>query len=388
MDQLPLPDYDEYFEVLAGFASDERFFPALPLEASRGCWWRRRDAGGRFRGCAFCNLNVQWCGYRTKSVERVAEEVDRLVRRYQVLSLSFCDNALPIGKAKLLFEAIRRQGRDLSMFAEIRADISPQLLHTMRQAGVSTVQIGIEALSTRLLRKINKGCRTIDNLNAMKHCEALNIVNASNLMLHFPGSDQEDVDQTLDALEFAQWYRPLKPVRFWLGLDSPVHRHSRHFGIRAVFNHPNLGKLFPALIARGCGFMIQDYRGDRQQQRKLWRPVERRLRRWHRDYTIMQGRTDGRPALSFREGGQFIIIDQQWPARPATRHRLTGTSAAIYRYCHVPRSIQSICGIVSSHSRQQIERFLGDMVSKRLVFGENDRYLSLAVPAAWRHGPL
>ena len=45
--------------------------------------------------------------------------------------------------------------------------------------------LGIEALSTRLLEKLNKGTTAIQNLEIMKHCEALNISNISNLILCF-----------------------------------------------------------------------------------------------------------------------------------------------------------------------------------------------------------
>ena len=93
----------------------------------------------------------------------------------------------------------------------------------------------------------------------MKQCEATGIVNASNLMLHFPASDQTDVDETLDCLAFVRCYRPLKTVSFWLGLDSPIYHYARQFNIRSVFNHPNLKKLFPEPVAKGLRFMIQGY---------------------------------------------------------------------------------------------------------------------------------
>ena len=383
LDDLPLPDYDDYFSLLNSFSPTNRFFATLPVEASRGCWWRRRDPTDRFRGCAFCNLNVQWKGYRSKSPDRVVREVDHLVRRHQVLSLAFSDNALPLNKTEQIFSGIRKLGRDLTIFAEVRAGMSPPVLASMRDAGVDTVQVGIEALSLRMLQKLNKGSRVIDNVNLMKHCEAAGIVNASNLMIHFPGSDDTDVRQTLATLDFVRWYRPLKTVRFWMGMESPVYRHARQFGIRCVYNHPNLKKLFPASIARGMDFMIQDYRGDRQKQRKLWRPVEQGVRQWRRDYETMQSQTHGKPALSLRDGGQFVMIDQHWPAQPPTRHRLTGTSAGIYRFCHVPRSIAAVAAGFPSHSQSQIEAFAADMVAKRLMFAEGDRYLSLAVPISW-----
>jgi ribosomal peptide maturation radical SAM protein 1 len=383
LDQLPVPDYDDYFNMLAGFSPAHRFFPVLPVEGSRGCWWHRRDGDGQFKGCAFCNLNLQWQGYRTKRPDQVIRDVDHLVRRHQVLALAFADNAFPIKHAATIFAGIRELGRDLSIFTELRANTPPALLQKMKQAGVDTIQVGIEALSSRLLAKMNKGVRAIDNLSMMKQCEALGIVNASNLMLHFPGSDDHDVNQTLDSLEFARWYRPLKTVSFWLGLESPVYRFARQFHIRSVYNHPNLKHLFPEPVATGIRFMIQAYRGDRTRQLKLWRSVEKETRQWHKDYAMMQRQTAGKPALAFRDGGRFIIIDQHWPTQSTVRHRLTGISAEIYRYCHIPRTLKQVAGVFVTHSPEQIQVFLESMRKKRLMFEEAACYLSLAVPAAW-----
>ncbi len=387
LDQLPVPDYDDYFNQLAGFSARHRFFATLPVEASRGCWWHRQDAGGRFKGCAFCNLNLQWRGYRTKRPDQVVREVDHLIRRHQVLSLAFADNAFPQNHAASIFDGIRDSGRDLSIFTELRADTPPETLRKMRQAGVDTVQVGIEALATPLLDKMNKGLRAIDNLGLMKHCEALGIVNAANLMLHFPDSDDADVKDTLRALRFALWYRPLKTVSFWLGLESPVYRFPERFGIRSVFNHPNLKKVFPAPVAEGIRFMIQGCRGDRTRQRKRWRSVERAVRQWEKDYAAMQRQTGGKPALSFRNGDRFLLIEQHFPDQPTVRHRLTGISAELYRYCHVPRPITQVAGEFESHSTRQIRTFFTSMVKKRLMFAENDCFLSLAVPVSWRQPP-
>ena len=380
IDRLPVPDFDDYFRTLAGFDPARHFFPALSLEASRGCWWHRPDPEASFHGCAFCNLNLQWEGYRAKRPQQVIREVDHLTGRHQVLALAFADNAFPLKRAGVLLDCLRGLERQLSIFTELRADTPPALLPAMRQAGVDTVQIGIEALSSRLLEKMNKGTRAIDNLSLMKHCLANGIDNVSNLMLHFPSSDAADVAETLAALEFVDTFPPLKPISFWLGLESPVYRFRDRFHIQAAYNHPNLKKLFPAAVAGQLRFMIQGYRGDRQHQRRLWRPVRQKVRRWQAAYARLQRQTRGRPALSFRDGGDFLMIDQHREGQPVERHRLNGTSAAIYRFCDTPRSIDELAGAFATHSRGAIRTFLTTMVAKRLMFAEDEHFLSLAVP--------
>jgi hypothetical protein len=317
----------------------------------------------------------------------VVRELVHQVERYQVLSVAFADNVLPAKQAVAIFDGIHERRMDLSIFTELRAIPSVDLIRSMHLAGVDTVQVGIEALSARLLAKMNKGVRVIDNLCMMKLCEAAGIRNASNLMLHFPGSDETDVAETLHTLAFVCWYRPLKAVSFWLGVDSPVHRHARHFNICSTYNHPNLKKLFPEPLATELPFMIRGYRGDRGRQQQLWRPVAKAIRQWRKDYDTMQRRAGGGPALFYRDAGHFLIIDQYDPQQPIAKHRLTGISAEIYRFCYVPQRLEQILATFTSHNSQQILAFLTAMVDKRLMFEQAHDYLSLASPLTWPGRP-
>jgi ribosomal peptide maturation radical SAM protein 1 len=378
LDELPAPDYDAYFHHLGSLAPTRRFFAKLPVEASRGCWWQSRHTRDSLRGCAFCNLNLQWSGYRTKKVHQVAAEVRHLISRHQLLSLCFVDNALPPAQSWALFRKLGDMGVDLDIFAEVRAPIPLKTLEALRDAGLTELQVGVEALSTRLLKKMNKGTRTIDNLQIMKDCEALGVVSASNLILDFPGSDAQDVAETLEGIEFAQPLRPLKCVRFWLGLASPVWLHPRRYGIRATFNHPNWTRLLPKSMVRRLQLPIQDYRGPKGELHRLWRPVRERVRRWQKDYKTMQDGHGHQPPLTFLDGGNFMLILQRQPHGSAIKHRLTGSASQIYRFCQQHRSLQRLLATFDTIGQDRMLAFLHTMVDKKLMYHEAGRYLSLA----------
>jgi hypothetical protein len=217
-------------------------------------------------------------------------------------------------------------------------------------------------------------------MEVMKHCEALGISNISNLILHFPGSDADDVNETLRALEFALPFRPLRFVHFWLGLGSPVWEHPQAYGLKAVFNHPNYAALFPSDVCRAMPFMIQSYRGDLGQQRRLWQPVKKKVRAWKTAYAELHRGPSCSPILTFRDGRDFLIIRQRrFRAEPLT-HRLVGTSRAIYLFCHRHRSAKRVVARFPNVSEDKIVPFLKMMVDKKLMFEEHGRYLSLAVP--------
>ncbi|NVM56642.1 MAG: RiPP maturation radical SAM protein 1 [Desulfobacterales bacterium] len=378
---LPPPDYDDYFHLLKTFHPEKTFFPTLPAEISRGCWWRCPNGSARRRGCAFCNLNRQWNGYRSKGASQVVSEIDHLATRYKTLSVAFMDNLLPVRQSREIFLCLGKLHKDFRLFGEIRASTPRGVLKAMRAAGMHEIQIGIEALSTSLLNKLNKGTTAIQNLEIMKHCEELNISNISNLILHFPGSDAEDVDETLRALEFALPFRPLRPVRFWLGLGSPVWQNPRAFGLNAVFNHPNYAALFPPDICRSTRFMIQSYRGDLKYQKKMWQPVKKKVKAWKEAYAELHRGPSYSPILSFRDGQDFLIVCQKrFRAEPLT-HRLVGTSRAIYLFCQRRRSLKSVLVHFTRVGEDRIVPFLRMMVDKKLMFEENGKFLSLAVPA-------
>jgi ribosomal peptide maturation radical SAM protein 1 len=377
---LPPPDYDDYFELLKSLAPRHSFFPTLPAETSRGCWWQRSSPAGKSSGCAFCNLILQWKGYRSKDPDQVAGEIDYLTAKYQTLAVSLVDNVLPKRASKEIFKNLIELKKDLRLFSEIRATTPHSELNRMAKAGMQEVQIGIEALSTSLLVKLHKGTSAIQNLEIMRDCEALGVINYSNLILHFPGSDEQDVAETLRSLEFALPYRPLKAVGFWLGLGSPVWQDHRAYGIKAVFNHPNWGVLFPDRILASMRFMIQAYRGDLGFQRRIWRPVEKAMKQWQQVYTEQNCRPERSPSLNFRDGREFLIIRQRKFDAETINHRLVGTSRLIYLYCQHHRSFKRIRERFPAFAEDKILSFLKMMIAKKLMYEEKDRYLSLAIP--------
>jgi hypothetical protein len=381
LDDLPAPDYTDYFEILRNLPEGKRFFPRLPMEMARGCWWRKRGLQHRIEGCAFCNLNLQWKGYRSKSDRKIVQELAFLTDRYKLLSVSFMDNLLPPRNLRGLFERIAHLGKDFRFFAEIRATASMEELIAMGMAGVTEVQVGIEALSTRLLQKLNKGTTAIQNLEIMKNCESRNIPDlAANLITQFPGSDETDVEETLNTLQFALPFKPLKATPFWLGYGSPAWHHPGAFGIRKAFNHPFYSCLFPTEVLSQLHLMLQGWEGTIKKQQRLWAKVVRALKSWRTAYDDLHRPSNRDPILSYQDGGAFMIIRERRRTSGDMTHRLQGASREIYLFCQRSRSLSEIVERFSEFGHERILPFLNMMVDKRLMFREGERLLSLAVP--------
>ena len=138
--------------------------------------------------------------------------------------------------------------------------------------------------------------------------------------------------------------------------------------------------MFPRKIYRNLEFLIQAYRGDLGHQKKIWQPVKLKVAAWHNFYTELQKGPSRFPILSLRDGGRFLILRQRRVNTEPLNHRLTGTSREIYLYCGQHRSLKKIRDRFPAFSEDKIASFLKMMVDKKLMFEENDRFLSLAVP--------
>ncbi len=369
LSSLPLPDYDDYFKEMKNNFGADAFIPVLPLEFSRGCWWGK---------CAFCNLNLQWQGFRAKSAEQMLAEAIGLSEKYSCLDLAFTDNVLPIKESRVFFRKMAELGRDINFFAEIRAGMRGRELFLAGRGGLASVQAGIEALSNSLLRRLNKGTSVIENLAVMKDSLAAGIILDGNLICEFPSSTREEVEETLENLDFALPFHPLSSAVFFLGHKSPVDYAPEEYGILAKTCHPKYKKIVPGAILHNLPMLIKGYRGDRLYQRRLWAPVVDKIRQWRKFYCAAENQSS-RLLLSYRDGGNFLIIRQHLPGGRILHHRLYGTSRKIYLACEEISDLALLEKKFSGFSRENLMAFLADLVKKRIMFCQDDKYLALAI---------
>jgi ribosomal peptide maturation radical SAM protein 1 len=368
LDDLPLPDYRPYFLEMKKAFPEQPFIPVLPVEFSRGCWWSR---------CTFCNLNLQWQGFRQKTAERMTSEVDTLARQHQCLDFAFVDNALPIRPADQFFQQQRQLRQDRRFFAELRATTDCLRLEGYAKGGLSTMQVGIEALSNSLLGRMAKGVSVIDNIAIMKHSLASGIRLEGNLILEFPGSSETEVAETIANLDFVLPFTPLETAVFFLGAGSRIHRHPGDFGIVGVAPHRSNLALLPADLARGIGLQVMDFRGGRVRQREIWRPVADKVAAWHAFHR--RRHPSSRPALGYRDGGEYLIIRQERVDGPPLQHRLRGISRELYLYCDRIRTREQVQQRFPKIPPSSLGRFLAELQDKRLMFLDGNRILALAV---------
>ncbi|MBN1204928.1 MAG: RiPP maturation radical SAM C-methyltransferase [Myxococcaceae bacterium] len=372
MDELPLPDYDAY----AAKAEQHGFLWVLPVEGSRGCWWdRTRRTGNPKQTCHFCNLNVQWNGYREKTTPRLVSEMVALSERYGNSAIFFLDNIIRAKGIEEFARGILDSGKDFALFYEMRAHVSPWEILQLWEAGVRFVQFGIEGLSASFLKRIGKGTSVITNLQAMKTCHELEISNNANLLTRYPGSLPEEVAETVEnILTYALQYEPLSANGFWLGRGSTIDVLREQFPVSHLRNADFYKAGLPEEVYQRLALF--DLSFDVAGEPADWAPVHEACELWTHVYSqARQG--PYKHLMAYLDGGSFIrILDGR--SGQARTILLRGRDRDVYVYCMEVRRFEELAAEFPELGEPTLRGLLEDWSGRALMFREGDRYLSLA----------
>ncbi|MCY1003560.1 RiPP maturation radical SAM C-methyltransferase [Myxococcus sp. MISCRS1] len=377
---LPLPDYDEY----ARKAEEGNLLWFLTIEGSRGCWWDRAKRTGNPKAtCFFCNLNVQWNGYREKSAERVVTDILALNGRYQTNVLFFLDNIIRAKGIEEFADRVIDTGKDFVIFYEMRASVRPYELLRLWEAGVRYVQFGIEGLSNSYLKRIGKGTSVIANLQAMKVCHELGILNSANLLTDFPGARQEEVEETTQTiLDYALLYTPLNPNRFWLGRGATIDTLSQEYGLSNIRNADFYKVGLPEEVYQRISLLDLSY--DSPSTPTDWSSVYDACRKWGKAYAAAK-ETQYRHLLTYLDSGDSMRL---YDTRSGMLNNivLRGLERDVYMACMEIQRWEDLREefIETGRATQdEVAALLGRFVEQRIVYQEGSRlegsrFLSLA----------
>jgi len=241
LDRLPTPDYTEYFDQLQSCIPEASFDSVwLPYETSRGCWW------GQKRRCTFCGLNGTRVGYREKSPEQVLTDLADIDERYPTSRVGMTDNIMPRSYLDSLIPRMAHQNSKLRIFYEQRPGLSLEQVVSLKEAGITAIQAGIEAISPSLLRRLEKGTTVAKNIELLRYARTVKMAVHWNLLCHVPGDLPEEYEETLALLPLLRHLAPashlfkISLARFSRYLDDPG-----SFGIQNVKPSADFSELFP-----------------------------------------------------------------------------------------------------------------------------------------------
>jgi ribosomal peptide maturation radical SAM protein 1 len=220
LDDLPTPDYAEYFdraEALGLLEPKSHRTVSLPFESARGCWWGARHH------CTFCGLNGTTMAFRSKSPQRVLDELAELARRNRTFRFEAVDNIADWRYLTTLFPAIVASGADYDLFYEIKANLGREQLRLLAQAGVTHIQPGIESLDSGVLALMDKGVRALQNVNVLRWAHYYRIKVSWNILWGFPGETAAQyANQAATAANLVHLPPPYYVGPIWMERFSPL----------------------------------------------------------------------------------------------------------------------------------------------------------------------
>lgn len=377
LDDLPIPDYSDYFHELAQSAVATSVANVLLMETSRGCWW------GAKSHCTFCGLNGGAMEFRGKNAERAMDELNYLVDKWQIDYVEMVDNILDMRYFKDFLPMLAEAQKPVQIFYEVKANLTREQIKTLHEAGVHRIQPGLESMNDHVLQLMRKGTTTLRNIQLLKWCKEYDIAVDWNILYGFPGETQEDYDDMLEILPSIRFLDPptaCGPVR--LDRFSPYYNNAAMFGLVNLRPIAPLKYLYPfdedslLKISYYFDYDFQNARTSSEFSTKVIAFAED----WHRNpeagaLFCVPG-SDGALTLNDTRSDAFL-----------PELTLSGMEQVAYEYCAEMRNVDSIAKHLRSEfgdvqfADEQLVTFLNSLVANRLMVTDNERYLSLALSA-------
>lgn len=152
--------------------------------------------------------------YRFWSPQRVVDDLEFLVRQYEVRNVKFADEMFVLNRRHVesICDLIIERDLDLNIWAYARVDtVRDGMLDKLKRAGFHWLAFGIEAANARVRDNVQKGFDQDDIARTIAGVRATDINVIGNYIFGLPEDDLDTMQQTLDLAldlncEFANFY--------------------------------------------------------------------------------------------------------------------------------------------------------------------------------------
>lgn len=374
MDELPYPDYSDFFRDMGQSPAAYTVMPTLLYETSRGCWW------GAKKHCTFCGLNGGSMAFRSKSPRRALDELEHLIDRWQTNHVEAVDNILDMKYFDDMLPALVSSGRSVRLFYEVKANLSREQVRLLSEAGVERIQPGIESLSDHVLRLMRKGTTGLRNVQLLKWAQEYGISVEWNILYGFPGETPEDYRRMLEMLPALRFLRPpyaTGPIR--LDRFSPYHNAPADFGLINVRPLGTYRYLYPfddESLNRIAYYFEFDY-AEGVDPQGYAAEVVAYASDWKRD--------PERGTLYSVAGAAGLTLFDTRSGATVPELTLNGLEREVYEFCdqahagpkivaHLRRAFPDV-----EFDDRNVYAFLDSLVGNRLMVTDGESYLSLAL---------
>jgi radical SAM family protein len=347
---------------------EESCEPMLPIESARGCWW------GEKHHCTFCGLNRSGMEFRAKDPERVIEQIEQLSRKYGIYSFNAIDNIMAPEYTEKLFRRLAEANTDVELHYEIRPNLSRTQLGRMRKGGLTSVQPGVESLSTNILKSMRKMTTGMRNVELIKWCTYYDISCMYNILMRFPGETEEDYRMQAGLVpKLLHLQPPWGIVKARADRGSPMYTEPESQSIRTLKPAACYDYIFPKKFNLERVSYYFDHEMDNVVDEEHYDDLLENVGKWQESWS-----GNNHPFLRYRKALTSITIEDG-RRRKQRKYVYADGPAALYEYCADARTPRDI--VTAMGTEQWVQQALDDFVAKDLMLFLDGRYLSLALPA-------
>ena len=374
MDELPEPDFSDFFAQWHEASHMRGYRSRLMFESARGCWW------GAKHHCTFCGLNGSGMRFRSKSGMRALGELRRLVADHPDSTVCVVDNILDMKYFKDFVPELAASRLPVQLFYETKANLKKSQIEALFAAGITTIQPGVESFSDDVLNLMRKGVSGLQNVQLLKWCAEIGVWPFWNVLWGFPGESPADYER---MAELIPWLHHLPPpvACGLLRLDrfSPNFENSAELGFVDVRPFRSYGHIYPfpdRALANVAYYFDYGY-ADGRDPGTYTEAVKEAVATWKESFDHSH--------VLYLDKGQNLVI---WDTRAAARKQMTvlgATERAVYLACdgatpvsRLPTRLRQTAQLTLSVP--ELEELVAPLVRDGLMLRMGDQLISLALP--------
>lgn len=221
------------------------------LMVAQGCYWHK---------CAFCDTSLDYISkYNAIGTHILCDRIEAVIKQTSHNEFHFVDEAAPPKALRELALELIRRNIKITWWTNIRfeSNFTHELCELLAKSGCIAVSGGLEVLSDRLLRKMNKGITIEQAARAAHNFSSSGIMVHAYLMYGFP---TQTAQETVNSLEIVRQFFEHKLIqsaywhRFAMTVHSPIGKCPEKYNIKAVGSFPGAfaNNDQPHLDTEGC----------------------------------------------------------------------------------------------------------------------------------------
>jgi anaerobic magnesium-protoporphyrin IX monomethyl ester cyclase len=188
IDRYPMPAWD--LVDIPSYHCLTLLRPFATMVTTRGCPWH----------CGYCS-QVYSEKLRFRSPELVVDEMEFLEKEHGVREIVMFDETFTIGKRRMkrFSELVQQRGLKVKFNIRARVDtVDREVLRWLKQAGLRSIHMGVEAGTDRVLKIMNKQITRDQTRKAFRIAREEGIETRGYFMIGYYDATPEDVEETMN----------------------------------------------------------------------------------------------------------------------------------------------------------------------------------------------